>query len=116
MSLSPANIDRRLRKLLCIELFIITLLSSRYDINNVEKGLRQETITITHSANSADDKLMVDFYFIFSPENKLCHFMQIISKRDNLREMSRKNKKNILKCHVLKFLSAMLSVKIAANL
>ena len=37
-------------------------------------------------ANSADDKLMV--IFLFFPENKILHFMQIVFKGDNLHEMS----------------------------
>ena len=46
--------------------------------------------------------------FLFSIENRFSHFMQIVSNEDNLYEMSNlfsgKNKKNILKYHLLKFL------------
>ena len=44
------------------------------------------TIT-TLWANSADDKLMI--FFLFFPENRLWHFMQIISIGDCLHEMSK---------------------------
>ena len=48
-------------------------------------------------AFSADDKLMI--YFLFFPENRIRHFMQIVSSGDNLHEMSypvsEKNKKKI---------------------
>ena len=37
-------------------------------------------------ANSADDKFMIFFLFFF-PENRICHFMQIVSTGDNLHEM-----------------------------
>ena len=37
-------------------------------------------------ANSADNKL--EFVFLFSPENRIWHFMQIVSNGDNLHEMS----------------------------
>ena len=36
---------------------------------------------------SADDKLIV--FFLFSPENRLWHFMQIVSLGDNLHEKSK---------------------------
>ena len=38
-------------------------------------------------ANSADDKLII--ILLFSPQNRLWHFMQIISLGDNLHEMSK---------------------------
>ena len=38
-------------------------------------------------ANSADDKLMIFLYFFFQ-ENRLWHFMQIVSG-DNMHEMSK---------------------------
>ena len=38
-------------------------------------------------ANSADDKLLI--FFLFSPENRIWHFMQIVSIGDNLHEMSK---------------------------
>ena len=37
--------------------------------------------------NAADD-IMNFFFFLFSPENKTRHFMQIVSFGDNLLEMS----------------------------
>ena len=37
-------------------------------------------------AFSADDKLMI--FFLFFPENRIWHFMQIVSLGDNLHEMS----------------------------
>ena len=40
----------------------------------------------TLCANSADAKLMI--FFLFSPENRIWHFMQIVSNRVNLHEMS----------------------------
>ena len=50
-----------------------------------------DTTDLYHSlrilwANSADNKLMI-FFFIF-PENRIRHFMQIISSGGNLQEMS----------------------------
>ena len=48
-------------------------------------------------ANSADDKLMM-FFFLFFPDKRILHFMQIVSNGDNLHEMSNpvfwENKKN----------------------
>ena len=38
-------------------------------------------------ANSADDKLMI-FIFSFLLENRIWHFMQTVSLRDNLHEVS----------------------------
>ena len=38
-------------------------------------------------ANSADNNLMI--FFLFFLENKICHFMQIISIGDNLHEISK---------------------------
>ena len=38
-------------------------------------------------ANSADDKLTV--FFLFLPENRIWHFVQIVSIRDNLHVMSK---------------------------
>ena len=38
-------------------------------------------------AHSADDKLMM-FFSYFVPENRIWHFMQIVSIGDNLHEMS----------------------------
>ena len=62
-------------------------------------------------ANSADAKLMV--FFLFFLENRIWHFMQIVSWGDNLHEASNsvfwKNKKKYLKCHLLKFLRSMQS-------
>ena len=78
-------------------------------------------------ANLADDKLL--YFFLFFPENRLWHFMQIVSIGDNLHEMSKpvfngdnlhemskpvfwkKEKKNISVCRLLKILPRMLSVK-----
>ena len=37
-------------------------------------------------ANSADDKLMI--FFLFFWENRIWHFMQIVSSGDNLEEVS----------------------------
>ena len=37
-------------------------------------------------ANSADDKLVI--FFFISPENRIWHFMQIVSAGDYLHEMS----------------------------
>ena len=47
------------------------------------------------------------YFFLFFPENRIWNFMQIVSKGDNFRKrqsvFSGKNKKNISKCHLLKF-------------
>ena len=47
--------------------------------------LTQLTFTTLH-ANSADDKLIV--FFIFFPENRVWHIMQIVSLGDNLQDVS----------------------------
>ena len=57
------------------------------------------------------------FFFLFFLENRIWHFMQIVSLGDNLHEMSnpffpRKNKKNISKCRLLKLVPSMQSVKV----
>ena len=45
------------------------------------------TLTFTTLwAFSADDKMML--FFLFFPENRIWHFMQIVSLGDNLHEMS----------------------------
>ena len=63
--------------------------------------------------NSADDKLMT--FFLDFPESRLSCFMQIVPKGDDLHEMpkpiSGKDKKNISKCCLQKFLCSLLSVK-----
>ena len=41
----------------------------------------------TFLANSADDKLI--FFFLFFPENRIWHFVQIVSTGNNLHEMSK---------------------------
>ena len=41
----------------------------------------------TFWANSADDRLMI--FFLFSSENRVWHFMQIVSIGDYLHEMSK---------------------------
>ena len=38
-------------------------------------------------ANSVDAKVMI--FFLFFPENRIRHFMQIVSTGDNLHEMSK---------------------------
>ena len=44
-----------------------------------------KTINLNHLwANLADDKLLV---FLFFPESRFWHFMQIVSNGDNLHEM-----------------------------
>ena len=42
---------------------------------------------ITFWTNSTDDTLMI--FFLDFPENRICHFMQIVSSGDNLHEMSK---------------------------
>ena len=55
----------------------ITLVSSKLQYN----------LTFTTLwAFSADDKMML--FFLFFPENRIWHFMQIVSLGDNLHEMS----------------------------
>ena len=43
--------------------------------------------------NSADDKLMI-FFLFFPLENMIRHFMQIVSKRDNLHKVLFSGKNN----------------------
>ena len=71
------------------------------------------TLTFTTVlAESADNKLIM--FFLFYPEDRIWHFMQIVSW-DNLQEVSNavfwKNKKNISACCQLKFLPSILSIK-----
>ena len=52
-------------------------------------ALLAEAIVLTFTtlwADSADDKLMI--FFLFFPENRIWHFIQIFSKGDNLHEVS----------------------------
>ena len=51
---------------------------------NIEILLQALTFT-TLWAFSADDRLI---FFLFFPENRIWHFMQIVSLGDNLHEMS----------------------------
>ena len=54
-------------------------------------------LSFTTIWTNSTDKLMA--FFVFFPENRIWHFMQIVSIGDNLHEMSklfsRKNKKKI---------------------
>ena len=59
--------------------------------------------------------------FLFSQENRIWHFMQIVSSfGDNLHEMLKpvfyENKTNILKCRLLMFLPSMLNAKLKPDL
>ena len=60
---------------------------------------------ITHSLGKFS-RWQIDI-FLFFPENRIWHFMQIVSPEDNLHEMSNlfsgKNKKNISKCRLPEF-------------
>ena len=48
----------------------------------------KKTLNLYHSlGNSADDKLVI--FFLCCQENRLWHFMQIVSIGDNLHEMSK---------------------------
>ena len=51
------------------------------------KDIRPIYPVTTLWANSADDKLTI--FFLFSPENRFCNFMQIVSIGDILYEMSK---------------------------
>ena len=67
---------------------------------------KHSCLVIINLAVSADN-----FFFLFVPENRICHFMQIVS---NLHEMRNpvlwgKYEKTISKCLLLKFLSRLLS-------
>ena len=81
----------------------------------------QEVITpltfTTLWAFSADDKMML--FFLFFPENRIWHFMQIVSLETICMKcqilISGKNKKNISKCRLLKILPRVLSVNFALN-
>ena len=68
-------------------------------------------INLYHSllANSADNTLVIFFFIIILlfPENRICHFMQIVFSGDNLHEISKtfylgKNKKSDSNCRLLK--------------
>ena len=62
-------------------------------------------------ADSADDKLMI--FFIFFLETRIWYFMQIVFLGDIVFQIlfSRKNKKNISRCRLQKFLPSMQSIK-----
>ena len=74
-----------------------------------------DNLTITTLlANPADNKLI---FFLFYPEYRIWHVMQIICFGHNLHEISKtsflgKNYKYITICHLLKILFRVLSVKI----
>ena len=55
------------------------------------------------------------FFFLFCQENRILHFMQIVSSGDNLHEMSNhvsgKNKKNIKNLSFAEFAHSVLNVK-----
>ena len=52
------------------------------------KRVENNCLTFTTlRANSADDKVVI--IFLFSPENRLLNFIQIVPWRDNLHEMSK---------------------------
>ena len=57
-------------------------MSSAEDCTQSAKHLTFTTLW----AFSADDRLMI--FFLFFPENRIWHFMQIVSLGDNLHEMS----------------------------
>ena len=65
---------------------------------------QSHTIFLTFTtlwANSADDKLVI--FFLFFPENRIWHFMQIVSIVDNLLERSIPVfREKHFKCHLLK--------------
>ena len=63
-------------------------LSRVFDVRTfIGKTFSQSTLTFTTLwANSADDDSMI--FFLFFPENRIWHFMQIVSIGDNLHEMS----------------------------
>ena len=60
----------------------------RQYLNSVPYDQQSGVLTLTTLwASSADDKLMI--YFLFFPENRFRHFMQIVSCGDNLHKMSK---------------------------
>ena len=70
---------------------IINLLSAEYAhrVVKVNQYLQQQADRLTFTtlwAFSADDKMML--FFLLFPENRVWHFMQIVSLGDNLHEMS----------------------------
>ena len=78
------------------------------------------TITvITFWANSTDDKLMT--VFLFYPENRFWHFMQrCLLRRQFIWNVKacflEKIRKNISKCHLLKFLPSILTIILPCDL
>ena len=79
---------------------------------------RGEILTLTTLWTvSADGKSMI-FFLIFL-ENRIWHFMQIVSSGDNLHDMSNPifgiSKKNSSKCRLLKSLSSRQSVRTIAG-
>ena len=66
-------------------------------------------------ANSADDKLVI--FFLFLPDNRIWHFMQIVSSGRQFAWYVKscclaKSKKTISKCHPQKILPKVLSLKV----
>ena len=61
---------------------------------NHDKTLHIIELTFTTLwANSADDQLVYIFLFFFSPEDRLWHFMQIVSLHEMPKSSSTENKK-----------------------
>ena len=57
------------------------------DMGSQSQEANGDNLTFTTLwAFSADDKMML--FFLFFPENRIWHFMQIVSLGDNLHEMS----------------------------
>ena len=93
---------------------ILTKLSTCIDIKEICLGLLMGKFCQCLTELSARDTIMAGYYsltFLFFPEKRLCHFVQIVSTGDNLQEMSKPVfRKNTSKCCLLKFLSRVLSV------
>ena len=63
-----------------------TSTGSKIDFFQILEQYVKELTFTTLWAFSADDRLMI--FFLFFPENRIWHFMQIVSLGDNLHEMS----------------------------
>ena len=80
------------------------------NVDHTYFNIKHSCLVIINLAVSADN----NFFFLFVPENRICHFMQIVC---NLHKMPNpvlrgKYEKTISKCLLLKFLSRLLSLKI----
>ena len=88
-------------------------------------GLQCSACLFTVTWNSAHQSLAlssrhIGIFFLFFPENRFWHFMQIISSGDNLHEMpkpvSEKNKKNIINVLAAELVQRVVMLKVPSKI